>query len=50
MQIDWLHILDEYWCEKDTPYSDGFDLCLDWMFQYCNELTLGKSFESAYIA
>ena len=25
MQTDWLQMLDEYWDEKDTPYSDDID-------------------------
>ena len=36
MQTDRLHMLDEYWEEIDTPYSDDFDFWTDWLFQYFN--------------
>ena len=49
MRTDWLHMLDEYWDESDAPYSDDFDLCTYWLFQYYNELPLGKEIACAYI-
>ena len=42
-------MLDEYWDEKYTPYSDYFDFCPDWLYQYFNEMLLGKEIESAYL-
>ena len=44
----WLQMLDEYFDEKDTPYSDDFDLWPDQLYQYFNELPLYKSIESDY--
>ena len=29
MRTYWLHVSDELWDEKYTPYSDDFDLCPD---------------------
>ena len=26
MQTNWMHMLDDYRDEKDTPYSDDYDL------------------------
>ena len=49
MQTDWLQILDEYWDEKDTPYSRDFYFWPDWLYQYSNELPLHKAIESAYL-
>ena len=49
MQTDWLQMLDEYWDKKYTPYSDYYDFQPDWLYQYFNELPLGKAIESAYI-
>ena len=49
MRIDWLHMLDEYWYEIDTPHSDDFDFCSNWLFQYYNELLLGEAIESDYL-
>ena len=49
IRIDQLHMLDEYWHEKDTPYSDYVDLWPSWLFKYYNELTLGESIESDYL-
>ena len=34
MKTDWLHMLDDYWNEKDTPYSDEYDFWSDWLYQY----------------
>ena len=34
----WLQMVDEYWDEKDTPYSDYFGLWYDWLFRYYNEV------------
>ena len=31
-----LHMLDEYWDEVDTPYSDNFDFWPECFFQYYN--------------
>ena len=42
-------MLDEYWYEKDTPYPYGFYFWPAFFFQYCNELPLGESIESAYL-
>ena len=36
MRPDWLQMLDDYWDEKDTPYSYYSDLCPDWLYQYFN--------------
>ena len=49
MRTDWLHMLDEYWDEKDTPYSDDFDFWPDWLFQYYNELQLVEDIESYHL-
>ena len=49
MKIDWLQMVDEYWDERDTPYSDDFEFYTEWLFQYFNELPLGESIESAYL-
>ena len=49
MQTDWLQMLDEYWDEKYTPYSDDYYLRPYFLFRYLNELTLGKSIESSYL-
>ena len=48
MQTDWLHMLDDYLNEKDTPYSDGFDFWPDTLYQYFNVIPLGEATESAY--
>ena len=29
MRTYWLQMLDDYWYEKDTPYSDYYDLWPD---------------------
>ena len=34
-------MLDYYRDEKDTPYSDYYDLWIDRLYQYFNELPLG---------
>ena len=31
-------MLDGYWYEKDTPYSDGYDSWHDWLYQHLNEI------------
>ena len=49
IQADWLHMLDEYWDERDTPYPDGFDFWPDWLFKYYNDQPLVESIESAYL-
>ena len=49
MRIYFLHMLDEYCYEKYTSYSDDFDLWPKLLYQYFNELTLGKAIESAYL-
>ena len=36
MRTDWVQVLDEYWDEVDTPYSDGFYFYPEWLFQYYN--------------
>ena len=41
MRTGWIHILYEYCDEKDTPNSDSFDLCHEWLFEYFNELQIG---------
>ena len=50
MPTYWLQILDEYQEEVDTPYSGGFDLCLQLLFRYYNELPLGEAIESDFIS
>ena len=42
-------MVDEYWDERDTPYSDDFEFYTEWLFQYFNELPLGESIETAYL-
>ena len=42
-------MLDEYWDEGNIPYSVGFVLCTEWLFQYYNELPLCEANESAYL-
>ena len=49
MITDWLNILDEYWDERDTTYSDHFDLWPDWLYKYFNELMLGEAIENSYL-
>ena len=49
MQKYWLHMLDDYWDEKYTPYSDDDYFWHDWLYQYFNELPIGEAIESAYI-
>ena len=49
MRTDWLKVLDEYWYDKDTSYSDDFYFWPDWLFQHYNELPLGEAIESDYI-
>ena len=49
MQKYWLQILDEYWDEKDIPYSDYYDFWTYWFYQYFNEISLGESIKSAYL-
>ena len=34
MQIYWMQMLDEYWDEKDTLYSNDFDFWTESLFQY----------------
>ena len=42
-------MLDEYWDEKDKPYSDDFDFRPDWLYQYLNKLPLGEAIGIAYL-
>ena len=49
MLIDWLHMLDEYWDEKDTTYSYDFDLLPDCLYKYFNELPFSEAIGSDYI-
>ena len=49
MRSDWLHMLDDYWDEKYTPYSDDDCFWPDWLYQYVNELPIGEAIKSAYI-
>ena len=42
-------MLDDYWDEKYTPYSDDYCSWPDWLYKYFNELPLGESIESAYL-
>ena len=49
MQTDWLNMLDEYWDERDTPYSDDVLFWSEWQFQYYNELQIFEDFGSAYL-
>ena len=48
-QTDWLHMLYEYWEERDTPYQDDFDSWHNQFFKYLNEIPLCEAIESAYI-
>ena len=43
MPADLLQMLDAYWDEKNTPYSDDFYFWPDWLYQYFNELPFGES-------
>ena len=42
-------MLDEYWDEVNTTYSNDFYLWTDWLYQYFNELQLCEVIESAYL-
>ena len=48
MQTYWVHMLDEYSEERDTPHLDDFEFCPECFFQYLNELPLGEAIESDY--
>ena len=48
-QTYWIQVLDEYWEERDTTYSDCFELWPQWLFQYFNSRSLGEDNESVYI-
>ena len=49
MRTDWMQMLDDYWYEKDTPYSDDYDFQSDWFYQYFNELPLGEAIGYDYL-
>ena len=49
MKKEWLKMLDEYWYEEDTPYSDSFGLWPAWLFRYYNEMPLGEAIKSSYL-
>ena len=49
MRKYWMHILDEYLDEEDTPYSDGFNFWIECLYQYFNELPLVEDVEIYYI-
>ena len=49
IQTYWLHLLDEHRRERDTSYSDYFELFTEWLFQYFNELPLFKFIEIAHL-
>ena len=49
IQTYWLQMLDEYWDERDTPYSDDFELRPEWLFQHFNELPLGEAIGNTYL-
>ena len=36
MQTYWIQMLDEYWYKTNKPYSDDYDLCPNWLYQYFN--------------
>ena len=42
-------MLDDYWEEKDTPYSDDSGLWTNGMYKYFNELPLYEAIERAYL-
>ena len=43
METDWPQMLYEHWDERYTPYSDAFEFCPKWLFQYFNALQLGET-------
>ena len=45
----WIYMLFEHWDAKDTPYSDDFDFCPDFPYQYFNELPLDEAIEIDYL-
>ena len=45
MRKDWLHMLYDYWDEKDTPYPDDYYFWTNLLYQYFNELSLGEAIE-----
>ena len=45
----WLQMLDYYWDETDTLYSDYYYFWPDWLYQYFNELPLGEAIESDHL-
>ena len=47
--IEWIQIIYEFWYEVGKPYSEGFDIWLQWLFQYYYELVLGESIEIVYL-
>ena len=50
MRTYWIQMLDEYWDEKETPYSDDYYFCTNWLYEYFNKLLLGELIESPYLA
>ena len=42
----WIQMLDEYWDEKSTPYTDDQDLWPYWLYEYFNEILSGESIGS----
>ena len=44
-----MKMIDEYWDEGDTPYSDHFEFWPHWLLQYYHQLPLGESIESGYL-
>ena len=42
-------MLDDYWDEKDTHYSDYYDFQPDWLYQNFNEMPLVEAIKSAYL-
>ena len=50
MQTDQVHMLYEYWDEKDTPYSDDYYFQPDWLYQYLNKMPLSDAIESNYLS
>ena len=49
MRTDWLKMLDDYWDEKDTPYSYDQIFWTGWLYKYFNEMPLDKAIESVYL-
>ena len=42
-------MLDEYWDEENTPFSNASEFWPQWLFQYNNKLPLCENIEIAYL-